>query len=206
MTTQPDFLSRAQSGDVHAFEQLVTHFEGRVYQMAFRSTNNAEDAADITQEVFVRVWRRLAEFRGQSALSTWMYRVTMNLCIDHARRKTTRVQTAPLHDEEGEALPTPDATPAHNPEQAYDAATIREELHTAMETLSEEHRQVVLLRDVSGLSYLEIAETLKITQGTVKSRLARGRDALRKNLLSRGNISLPSASKQQERRQEDAEL
>lgn len=194
MENQHDWLARAQAGEARAFEQLVSYFEARVYQMALRSTGNAEDAADIAQEVFVRVWRRLHEFRGESALSTWIYRVTMNLCIDFSRRKTTKVQTSSLYDEQGEVLPTPDSNPENNPEQAHEDNLVREELRIALAELSDDHRQVVMLRDISGLSYTEIADTLEISQGTVKSRLARARDSLRKTLLQRGNISLPSAS------------
>ncbi len=202
METQSDWLSKAQAGDARAFEQLVYQFENRVYQIALRSTRNTADAADITQEVFVRVWKHLHEFRGQSALSTWIYKVTMNLCIDFSRRKQSRVHADTLHDEEGEPLPDPDTTPAHNPEQALESTLVREELRVAVEELSADHREVVMLRDVSGLSYTEIGDALKISQGTVKSRLARGRDALRKTLLQRGNISLPSASNAVERGQE----
>ena len=162
MQSDSTLLERAQKGDAFAFEQIVSEYEGRVYQLALRSTGRPEDAADISQEVFVRVWRRLADFRGESALSTWIYRVTMNLCVDHARRRAGQAPTAALHDEQGEALTLPDETLAHRPEDALENDMLRCELQQALELVSDEHRQVVLLRDVSGLSYTEIAQSLRL--------------------------------------------
>lgn len=203
MTGELSLLERAQKGDAFAFEQLVTEYEARVYQMALRSTNRAEDAADITQEVFVRVWKRLSDFRGDSALSTWIYRVTMNLCVDYARRRVGQAPTTALHDENGEPLPVADKNIAHQPSETLENAILRQELQHALEQVSAEHRDVVLLRDVSGLSYTEISQVLRIGEGTVKSRLARARATLRKILLERGNITLPSTSKQTGRRLDD---
>lgn len=125
----------------------------------------------------------------------------MNLCIDFSRRKN--LQSVPLTDDEGSELPLPDTRTANSPEAALENSEISRELQAALGLLSEEHRQIVLLRDVSGLTYQEIASMLGLEEGTVKSRLARARKNLRAILLERGNISLPSASKGQERRQEN---
>lgn len=185
-------LARARRGELDAFEELVRQYEKRVYAVALRSSGSPEDAADITQEVFLRAWRSIESFRGDSGFSTWLFRITMNLCVDHARHKHAQPQTQPLVvGEEDAERPIPD--PAPTPEEHLENSELGRELAAALEEVSEEHRRIVLLRDVSGLSYTEIAEVLEISEGTVKSRLSRARIALRTILLRRGNL-LPSAA------------
>lgn len=193
-------VARAKKGEMQAFEEIVTAYERRVYLLAFRSCGNEQDARDVSQEVFLRVYRSIDGFRGESRLSTWIYRITMNICIDFARRQSTAPQTTALEGEEERGIAFPDSNPAHQPEAMADASVLREEIQVALEALSQEHRTIVLLRDVYGLRYDEIAEQLQITEGTVKSRLARARKNLREILLSRGNIEAPSTSKQTEER------
>lgn len=185
-------LARARRGELDAFEELVRQYEKRVYAVALRSSGSPEDAADITQEVFLRAWRSIESFRGDSGFSTWLFRITMNLCVDHARHKHAQPQTQPLVvGEEDAERPIPD--PAPTPEEHLENSELGRELAAALDEVSEEHRRIVLLRDVSGLSYTEIAEVLEISEGTVKSRLSRARIALRTILLRRGNL-LPSAA------------
>ena len=185
-------LARARSGELDAFEELVRQYEKRVYAVALRSSGSPEDAADITQEVFLRAWRSIESFRGDSGFSTWLFRITMNLCVDHARHKNAQPQTQPLVvGEEDAERPIPDTAPT--PEEHLENSELGRELAAALDEVSEEHRRIVLLRDVSGLSYTEIAEVLEISEGTVKSRLSRARIALRTILLRRGNL-LPSAA------------
>ena len=185
-------LARARRGELDAFEELVRQYEKRVYAVALRSSGSPEDAADITQEVFLRAWRSIESFRGDSGFSTWLFRITMNLCVDHARHKNAQPQTQPLVvGEEDAERPIPD--PAPTPEEHLENSELGRELAAALDEVSEEHRRIVLLRDVSGMSYTEIAEILEISEGTVKSRLSRARIALRTVLLRRGNL-LPSAA------------
>ena len=180
-------LARARRGELDAFEELVRQYEKRVYAVALRSSGSPEDAADITQEVFLRAWRSIESFRGDSGFSTWLFRITMNLCVDHARHKNAQPQTQPLVvGEEDAERPIPDTAPT--PEEHLENSELGRELAAALDEVSEEHRRIVLLRDVSGLSYTEIAEVLEISEGTVKSRLSRARIALRKVLLRRGNL------------------
>ncbi len=185
-------LTRARRGETAAFEELVRLYEKRVYAVALRSSGNPEDAADIVQEVFLRAWRSIESFRGDSGFSTWLFRITMNLCVDHARHKHAQPQTQPIVTDDETERPLPD--PAPTPEEHLDNRELGRELAAALEEISEEHRRIVLLRDVSGMSYTEIAEVLEISEGTVKSRLSRARIALRKVLLSRGNILQSAAS------------
>lgn len=179
-------LTRARRGDVAAFEELVRLYEKRVYAVALRSSGNPEDAADIVQEVFLRAWRSIESFRGDSGFSTWLFRITMNLCVDHARHRHAQPQTQPIVTDDESERPIPDTTPT--PEEHLDNRELGRELAAALAEVSEEHRRIVLLRDVSGMSYTEIAEVLEISEGTVKSRLSRARIALRKVLLRRGNL------------------
>ena len=187
-------LARARRGELDAFEELVRQYEKRVYAVALRSSGSPEDAADITQEVFLRAWRSIESFRGDSGFSTWLFRITMNLCVDHARHKNAQPQTQPLVvGEEDAERPISDTAPT--PEEHLENSELGRELAAALDEVSEEHRRIVLLRDVSGLSYTEIAEVLEISEGTVKSRLSRARIALRTILLRRGNLLLSAASK-----------
>lgn len=205
MTGEKVLLARAKKGEIAAFESLMTAYENRVYTLALRSMGSEQDAADITQEVFLRTWKNLDSFRGDSSFSTWLYRVTSNLCIDFARKRAAEGGMASIDDAESLAASIADTSRTIQPEQAIENQELREELQYALAQLSEEHRKVVLLRDVAGLAYIEIARTLGIEEGTVKSRLARARSALRKILLERGNISLPTSSKLAEGRRADHE-
>ena len=187
-------LAQARRGELDAFEELVRRYEKRVYAIALRSAGSPEDAADLTQDVFLRAWRSIESFRGDSGFSTWLFRITMNICVDHARHRQTQPQTMALTNDEDEERPIHDTAPT--PEEYLDNSELGRELATALDEVSEEHRRIVLLRDVSGMSYTEIAEILEISEGTVKSRLARARIALRKVLLKRGNILPPASSNQ----------
>lgn len=183
-------VAQARRGELSAFEELVTRYEKRVYAIALRSSGSPEDAADITQEVFLRAWRSMKDFRGDSGFATWLFRITMNQCVDYARHKQSQPLVQGEDDEERE-LPLPDTAPS--PEEHLENSELGRELAAALDEVSDEHRRIVLLRDVSGMSYTEIAEILEVSEGTVKSRLSRARIALRKILLKRGNLfHLPS--------------
>ena len=188
-------VRRAQKGDMDAFEQLVHLYEKKVYTMALRACGHAEDAADISQEVFLRVYRALPQFRGDASFSTWLYRMVSNLCIDHARKQARRFET-PLvvtrEDGEEHYADIPDARYA--PEEALERTQMREAVNSALLTLTPDHRSIVVLREINGLSYEEIAQALLLEPGTVKSRLARARAQMRKVLTAHGNLSVSVAS------------
>ena len=203
MTGEDVLIKRAKKGEMAAFEALVSAYERRVYTLALRSTNSHEDALDITQEVFLKAYKGLPSCRGESRFSTWLYRITMNKCVDFARSKKN-VAVEPIDDEK--ILQLPDFKEKNQPEKSLEKTELREEIDVALNMISEEHRKVVILRGVAGMKYSDIAKALSIEEGTVKSRIARARSALRKILIDRGNISLPSSSKQSERRREDAKL
>lgn len=183
---EEELIRRAQAGDDGAFEQLVLAHQNQVYTLCLRLCCNEADALDLSQEAFIRAWRGLGEYRFGAAFSTWLYRLTRNVCIDFLR-KQKRNQTVPLSvsDEEGEYdLPLP--AQSGEPEQTLFVSERREALLDAMRALSPEHREILTLRVLEDMPYEQIAEILHIRVGTVKSRLARARISLR-NALKNGN-------------------
>lgn len=190
--TQQELVARAKAGDSDAFGQLLEENQDRVYSLALRMVNNPEDAADLAQEAFLAAWRNLESFQGEAAFSTWLYRLTSNLCIDFLRkekRKRSAGTVLYLDDTENEeaSIDLPDY--GADPHRQLEQTEVREQIADAMAALSPQHRKILSLREISGLSYQEIADILDVEEGTVKSRIARARNALRKKLLESGNFS-----------------
>ena len=192
-----DELARAAAGgDTTAFETLVGLYENKVYGLALRMCGNEEDAWDVSQEAFLAAWRALPGFRGESGFSTWLYRLTANAAIDCLRREKRRKGELSL---EGGELPLtlPDAGPG--PQEAAEGGELRAAVNAALSRLTDQHRTVLILRELQELSYEEIAGVLGLDLGTVKSRISRARGALRKILLEDGNLSGYLPSKETER-------
>lgn len=181
-------IQLAAKGDCEAFEQLLRRYESAIWRLCYRMTANEEDAADLTQEALVRVWQKLPDFRFRSSFSTWLYRLTTNLCLDFLRSKKRR-PTVPLErEDDGEpSLPEP-RDPAPTPEEAALASEEQERLQKALAALEPEQRRLLALRVDRELNYAQMAEILSVPEGTVKSRLARAREALRKKLSAVGNF------------------
>ena len=191
-------IRRAQRGDADAFEQLLLEHQKNVYNLCYRMAGNPDDAMDLSQETFLRAWRCLDQYQFASAFSTWLYRLCSNICIDFLRRRR-RQQTVPLtfEDADGEeqTYAVPDAQPL--PEEQVEMKLTRETLAAAMAQLLPEHRAVLQLRVVNEMSYEQIADVLDIQIGTVKSRLSRARNQLKK-ILERGNLSRRASSESME--------
>lgn len=189
-------VKRLKAGDAAEFERLVRTCEKRVYNLALRYTNNEADAADISQEVFLRVYRALPDFKEESSVTTWVYRITVNTAIDLTRKKTRRRENSLTGYGEDDEAPERDIIDeSFSPEMQYEKTELREAIGAAIAGLSEEHRKIIVMRDINAMSYGEIGEILSLGEGTVKSRLFRARDRLRAVLEKPGNISPGFASK-----------
>jgi RNA polymerase sigma-70 factor (ECF subfamily) len=175
------------------FESVVKAHQKRVYNVCLRFCGNPEDSFDLTQEVFIKAWRNMDSFRGDSAVYTWLYRLASNTCTDFLRKKARRGVPAVSLDDAEFSLPDTRFEPAI----ALERKELAKALEDALNRLSPEHKQIVILRETAGLSYGEIAEALDIEEGTVKSRLARARLALRGDLMKYGNDSQDVTSKEQ---------
>lgn len=176
-------VAAARGGDADAFGRLVDRYRDRVYGVAFRIVGNADDAMDIAQEAFVKAWTSLPRFRDRSAFFTWIYRITTNLALDHLRRNRVR----PVEYDDGilsEALPGLESAPSANPSPRQETmhAETRRAIEEALAQLTPEHRAVLVLREMEGRSYQEIAQTLGCRIGTVMSRLHYGRRRMRELL------------------------
>ena len=198
--TDQELVLRAKQGDQAAFEQLVVDNQNKVYSLALRLIGDREEAADQAQEAFLKAWQGLNAFQGESSFSTWLYRLTANVCIDYLRRRNRRlgVESAVSLDDEEAGWAEP-ADWEQDPHRQLERAERSRAVERGMAALPEHFRQVLVLREVAGLSYQEIGAALKLDLGTVKSRLARARLALRKILISDGNFSDKAASNKAEK-------
>jgi RNA polymerase sigma-70 factor, ECF subfamily len=169
-----NLAQRAAKGDVEAFAQLVRSYSGLVYRVALRILG-AEDGQDASQEVWIRVWRNIQKFRGESAFSTWLYRITVNTCLSERRREQNRLMRE--FGDELSYLPIPPGG-EDDPESAAVAEESREEILRALAHVRAEHRAALVLRHMEGLSYAEVAEVLDVPEGTAKGWVSRGRAAL----------------------------
>lgn len=191
------YVQQAAGGDADAFEHLVKLYETPIFNLCLRLTGNREDAADMTQESFLKAWNALPRFQFESAFSTWLYRLASNTCLDHLRAQKRRPKISlTVEDETGEVQEMDVADEALSPEEAILRKEEQAQLNQALATLDVEQRQLLVLRAVNGLSYTDIAQVLGLKEGTVKSRLARARDALRKKCLYSGNKTVASPSKE----------
>ena len=192
---EQNWIQSARNGDQAAFGELVMKYQKRVYALTVRMCPTLELAEEAAQEAFLSAWQGLPFFRGDSAFSTWLYRLASNACVD-LLRKEGRHQ-GPSLDDEAVSAEVPDTRPT--PEAAAEQKELRAQIEAGLWTLSPEHREVLILREIQQLSYDEIADALSLDLGTVKSRISRGRRQLRNFLMEQGNFSAPAASKKPER-------
>ena len=180
MTTTDGVLARAQTGDREAFHELYAAHHASLYRYALGETGREDDAREVVQETFVRAWGSLGSFRGESSLLHWLFRIARNLIIDRARARKRRGETsldAPL-DDDGATLGDRIASRQAGPEAAAERNEEMALFRQAIAGLTEDHRSVFLLREWEGLPYEGIAERLGVNIGTVRSRLARAREAI----------------------------
>lgn len=174
-------VAQARGGDASAFEELVRMYEAPVYRLALRMCGGrAEDAQEVAQEAFLAEWRGLPRFRGQCRFSSWLYKLTANAAVDHLRREKRRPAAVPLENAGEPADP-------HTPQEELERRELHRAVQQALDRLTPEHREVLLLRQMQGLSYQEIGAALSLEEGTVKSRISRAKRQLR-TILAEGNL------------------
>lgn len=183
-----DLIAKAQQQNLDAFEQLVLSYQDRVYSHCLYLTGNPDDAQDLAQDVFVQAFRGLQSFRKESDFGTWLHRIAVNQWINHCRR-TRKIVTfsidEPLHSRDSELMRELAAT-EEDPLEKVERQEFNAQIQQALNRLPEEYRLALVLRDIEGYNYDEISSLLDCSLGTVKSRINRGRKALRKELDKSG--------------------
>ncbi len=177
-----EILRNCRNGDELAWEALVRQFQARVYAIAYHYLDNAEDARDLAQEVFVRIYRNLHLCTEASMFVPWLIRIARNACVDQLRRRKARPPAQDIDVDEAVGLP---AT-GRNPEQQWVETSRKRQVHRALRDLTDLNREVILLREILGLPLEEIATMLRVPLGTVKSRCNRARLELARKLVASG--------------------
>ncbi len=183
---EKDLVDRARMGDVEAFEQLIESCQKKVFNIAYKMIGNYDDANELAQEVFLKAFRSIKKFKGDSLFSTWIYKVTANVCLDEIRRRKKRIvlsldEDIELNDGEVKRQ-IPDSSPT--PDLEAETNEIKDAVNKSIQELPDDYKSVIILRDIQGFSYDEISTIVNCPEGTVKSRINRARQALKK-ILSR---------------------
>lgn len=179
-------VKSASNGDEMAFSQIVKIFQNEIYNMAMYITQNREDALDASQEVFIKLWRSLPGFRGECSIKSYIMKLTKNTSLDIVRKQSRNQSTSlTVENEKGDEveIDIADDSEDSNPEKSYLRQEKIQKVRDAIGKLDIDQRQIIIMRDINGMSYCEIADTLGINEGTVKSRLNRARSELKKILL-----------------------
>jgi len=182
-------INAVLDGDVNAYEYLVKAYEKNVYNLALRMVGNSEDAYDMSQEAFIKAYNSLHSFRGDSKFSVWLYRIVSNVCLDYLRARNRKATVSlSVENDDGEDVELDIADEASSPQALLDRSLTRDAVRRGLQALPPDHREILLLREIQGLSYEEIADTLELEVGTVKSRIFRARKKLCAFLVKDGNI------------------
>lgn len=169
-------IKKSKVGDIESFERLIESYQKRAYNIALRIMCNEEDAKDMAQEAFIRIYKSIKDFKEQSSFSTWLYRIVTNVCLDEMRRKK-KIKTETIDTNYDEA-----SCDKGTPENVYEINEKRQQIMKAINELNEDYKTVIILRDIQGFSYEEISNILDCSIGTVKSRINRGRNILKDKL------------------------
>lgn len=190
-TPECELIKKSQQGDIEAFEKLIVSHEKKVYNIAYRYMGNREEAEDLAQEAFIRVYRAINGFRGEAAFSTWLYHIVSNVCRDALRKNLRRVEDSldcAVTTEKGE-LQREVADWSMSPEPIYENHELGEFIQGLINQLTPEYKAVIIMREIQEMSYEEIAAALDCSLGTVKSRLSRARKALRNKIEGSRELS-----------------
>lgn len=187
--TDQEMIARCKKGDREAFNELMIKYQKQVFNTAYGMLSDYEDASDAAQEIFVKVYRSIASFKGQSSFTTWLYTICRNVCNDMLRKRQKRGFTISIDTEEDEENPVSELpSEGPTPEESYEMNERQRLVREAISSLSPEYREIILYSDIEQLSYDEIAKILKCPNGTVKSRLNRARNALKKKLSAKREL------------------
>ena len=172
-TPDGELVARTQAGDARAFDELVVRFSPRLYGLVYNMTSNHEDTNDLLQEIFAKAYRSINGFQGKSSFYTWMHSISVNMAINFLKKRNRRM-TMSLDDVDNGIVNDPDfieATSSRDPRHQANLGELQKKLNEAMMKLSHEHRAVVTMFDIQGMPHAEIAKILKVSEGTVRSRL-----------------------------------
>lgn len=189
MNSDEQLVKRCLQGDSQAFEDLAVKYQNKIYALSYRYMGNEEDAYDMAQEAFIKAYRSLRSFKGDSSFGTWMYRIATNVCLDELRRRKRRIiplsLDEPLATRDGDEVEKEIADSSPTADIVYEQKELSQYIQQVLDEMKPDHRATIILRDIMDLTYEEIAQVLDCSIGTVKSRLSRARDALRKKLGDR---------------------
>jgi RNA polymerase sigma-70 factor (ECF subfamily) len=179
-------IQKSKSGDLNSFETLIKTYQKMAYNVAYRIMGNEEDAKDMTQEALIKVYRNIGNFRMDSSFSTWLYRIVMNTCKDELRKRKVKVISIDQPIETGDGqMQMEIEDEGRKPDEILVSKETQNEVHEALQEVSEKNRIVVVLRDIKGFSYSEISDIIDVPVGTIKSRISRGRQELKNVLLNK---------------------
>ena len=189
-STEKTLVELSSKGDVEAFETLIRSHQKKVYNIILRMTKNPEDAQELSQDTFVRAFTAIKKFRGESSFSTWLYRIAMNVSTDFLRKRNKSIvismDQGAVGSENDQPLQLQEEGPG--PDELSERNQLKVLVRNAMDSLSAEHRQVLILRDLMDVSYKDIASTLRLSEGTIKSRINRARYGLKQVILQRPEL------------------
>ncbi|WP_027621308.1 sigma-70 family RNA polymerase sigma factor [Acetivibrio clariflavus] len=190
ISNEKDLVERAKSGELEAFEQLIIGCQKKVFNIAFRMVGNYDDANELAQEVFIKAFRSIKNFKGDSSFSTWIYRITANVCLDELRKRKNRTivsldQDIELNDGDVKRQ-MPDNAPT--PDMEAESNEVKSIVNESIQQLPDDYKSMIILRDIQGFSYDEISKIVNCPEGTVKSRINRARQALKKILQAKKEL------------------
>lgn len=188
-----ELVERTKAGDAAAFEVLVTRYQKAVFNLAYRYTGNREDASDLAQEIFLRAFQSVSGFRQEATFRTWLYQIAINLCRDDRRRRSGRVSVSldeVISTDQGE-MDRDLEDWSRSPETIVQRRLDSEAIQKLLDELPREYRLAVILRDIEGFTYDEMAVILRCSKGTVRSRLSRGRRLLQKKITANRELFSP---------------
>jgi RNA polymerase sigma-70 factor (ECF subfamily) len=189
---EQDLIEKSKQGDLEAFEKLVILYEKQIYNVAYRFVGNHEDASDLAQEAFVRAFNSIKSFRGEASLKTWLYHIVANVCRDELRKRKRQPVVsldAPITTEEGEMYRQQEDW-SFAPDRICESKEIQETVQKLLGELIPEYRLVLIMREIQGFTYEEIAAQLGCSLGTVKSRINRARHALKNKIMEKQELFL----------------